>query len=126
MKFSLTLFFIFTVLGWPLSYAMADVVFSVKPLKCVALHKGQVCYQKLNFKWNSDNKDLCLYALESNAPLHCNVQNTPVTFRYEFANDHNQVFELRDKEGNSVATVKIEVASVYKGKRRATTGWRIF
>lgn len=126
MANSLKIFAICVALGWPHSHTLADVIFSVKPLKCVALHKGQVCYQKLNFKWNSDNKNLCLYALESNALLHCNVQNTPVTFRYEFASDQNQAFELRDEEGNSVATVKIEVASVYKGKRRATTGWRIF
>lgn len=116
----------FTLLAYTYGDSIADVVFDVKPLKCVALHKGQVCYQKLNFKWHSENKKLCLYALENKEPLHCTAQNTPVAFRYNFASDQNQAFELRDEAGNSLATVKIEVASVYKGKRRATTGWRIF
>lgn len=126
MKAPFTHFVALAALTCPWGYTMADEAFSVKPKKCVTLHKGQTCYQNLDFKWQADNKISCLYAVNTEVPLHCNRQSGSVVFRYEFASDKKQVFTLRDESGNNIATVKVEVASVYKGKRRATTGWRIF
>lgn len=108
------------------SYAQDDVTLSVKPNRCVSLHRGQLCYQSLQFEWRSLNRSFCLYIEGQAQAVTCQAAATQVRYRYEFESDKSRRFELRDDQGNVVAETLIEVASVYKGQRRATTGWRIF
>lgn len=117
--------FVFALMLLPI-VVRADTYFSVKPQKCVALHKGQTCYQKLKFHWNSTNQNLCLFRKGEEKPLHCASNDKPVSYHYELAASEGSYFELRNASDESVATLFVDVVSVYKGKRRATTGWRIF
>lgn len=104
--------------------AFSETLLTVKPNKCVSLHKGQMCYQKLKFSWQSDT-GVCLYIQNNDAPLHC-AEPGVGQWVYDFESERGQQFELRDREGGALAEVTVDVASVYQGQRRATTGWRIF
>lgn len=119
------------LLGLALSYSprlMADPIkLIIKPKKCVSLHEGQMCYQKVTFQWLPLKEEpLCLYLTGSSKPMTCATTSERVTFTLNFKASEQQTFELRSDSGDIVSTASIDVVSVYKGQRRATTGWRLF
>lgn len=106
------------------SSVLAETRLFVKPKKCVSLHKGQTCYQTLKFTWQSDSQ-FCLFVDNSAQAIHC-AEAGKGQLIYHFESERGRQFQLRNNDGAAVASVDVEVASVYKGQRRATTGWRIF
>ncbi|HEY7774584.1 MAG TPA: DUF3019 domain-containing protein [Marinagarivorans sp.] len=99
----------------------------IKPQKCVSLHEGQICYQQVTFQWlSAKEQPLCLYLVGSSKPMTCATTSERISFTLDFKASNEQTFELRSSGGDIVSTATIEVVSVYKGKRRATTGWRLF
>ena len=107
---------------------LADTTpFTVKPKKCVTLHEGQMCYQHVTFQWFSDKEmPLCLYRNGTSKPMACAKESGLVSFTLDIRASREQQFELRNSSGSIISSKAFEVVSVYKGQRRATTGWRLF
>lgn len=100
--------------------------FSVRPNQCVALRKGQVCYQRvlLHFKAPSTG-DFCLHVEDNDEPVHCWTGVAAGRYRYELESSENVNFTLHDHTGR-VAEAEVTIAWVYKSSGRRRTSWRIF
>jgi hypothetical protein len=101
---------------------------SVKPAKCIALHKGQKCYQRLTFTFESSIiGQYCLYQVPLVKPLHCwdaGEREQPVI---EFESDKSEVYQVRrPSEAMVLAEVKVRLASVYQQSKKSYSGWRLF
>ena len=105
-----------------------SVTLGVKPSKCVALHKGQKCYQKLKIQWGAETAGAyCLFVSHEQKPLQCWLRAKEGIVVYEYASNETQRFELKSKDsGRTLATTEIIYASVYKHKKKSFSGWRLF
>lgn len=100
---------------------------SAKPNKCIALRKGQACYQTVNFYWRTPAEgDYCLYAEGQSAPLHCWQGAGAPPLRYEFVGQQSQTFVIRSAQGVRLTQLDLVVAWVYTSGRRDSGGWRLF
>ncbi len=106
----------------------SNIVFSVKPDRCIALHQGQVCYQKLKFHWQLPTSgEFCLFQLPQEKPLLCWKAVEQKSFVHEFKSDSSIMYQIRVKnQASSLAAVKVKVAWVYRSSRKSTSGWRLF
>lgn len=122
--------YVFAVLAMlaPTMVYAGDIQLTIKPKKCVSLYQGQACYQKFKISWYAMNQPLCLYIRGQENPEKCSDGLSKANHAYSFEGSSEVIVELRDSEKNIVASNKIEVVSVYKGKSRlrSTTGWRLF
>lgn len=100
----------------------------VKPNRCIALHKGQVCYQKLKFKWKlSQDDDFCLYQTSKEDPILCWSGSEKSQLEYQFESTTSESFQIRRKNTeDSVAEVKVTLSWVYRTGRKNSSGWRLF
>lgn len=99
---------------------------TLKPNKCIALHKGQSCYQTINFYWRTPaTGEFCLLAQGQDQPLHCWQGEGAPPFRYEFVGQHSLHFFLRT-QGAQLVDTEFTVAWVYSSGKRDTGGWRLF
>lgn len=104
----------------------------VKPRRCVALHQGQTCYQKLKFSWHSKSKGhYCLYTDTSETPIRCWQQVDNGRYSVEFQSPENLTFVLREHgasqdSAQDIASLSVEVAWVYKSRRQSKMNWRLF
>ena len=122
------------VVVFPCSFTLADEVeksnptLSVKPNKCISLHKGQLCYQKLKFSWDAlPPGNYCLYQGGIQEALFCWNSADTRTYRYEFVGRESVVFQVRTEGAEySFIEAKLSVASVYKKGKKSTSGWRLF
>ncbi|WP_052417472.1 DUF3019 domain-containing protein [Cellvibrio mixtus] len=97
------------------------------PSRCVALHQGQVCYQRVQISWSSFAAgNYCVYQEATPQPLHCWQEQTQGTFVYEFASDSSLLLQLKNAQQQVVAESTMEVAWVYKANTRRKTHWRLF
>ncbi len=98
-----------------------------KPTSCVALHRGQMCFQKIRFTWESDSSNsYCLYQDGLETALYCS-RSAKSSYIHEYASESFQSFSLLDiGSGNIVSTLKINTAWVYRTGRRSSSGWRLF
>ena len=104
-----------------------DVSFRVTPTTCIALHKGQQCFQQLTLSWRTPvGFRLCLFGDSSGQPLHCS--STEVTeIQYQYRSQSAESFVLREGEsGPVVSTVSVTTAWVYRTGKRSSSGWRLF
>lgn len=110
------------------SHAAENVQLTIKPTRCIALHEGQVCYQKININWKADVADhYCLHEQDNKIPLICWDGVDNARWSYEFEGKTTQTFVLlRKADGKMVADVSIEVAWVYDARSRRESHWRIF
>ncbi len=100
--------------------------FNAKPNKCVALRKGQVCYQRVLLRFKARTKgDYCLHVENNVNPVQCWNNVTTGKYRYELESRENVQFALHDSAGR-VAVAVVTVAWVYKNSARRRTTWRIF
>lgn len=104
-----------------------------KPKRCIALHKGQVCYQKIDMQWHypgAQTAQICLYEVSETQPIECWIKLTKGKIRVNFESAHDKVYQLR--EGQKVlAESLVSVAWVYGGDRnkkvdKRRRSWRIF
>ncbi len=102
--------------------------FSVKPKRCVALHQGQTCYQKLSFKFDTPYQDnICLFRSTMVDPLICWRGNDLTKYIYEFRGTQSENFYIANRLTNDIlAMQEIRVAWVYKSKKKVPSGWRLF
>jgi len=113
------------------NHASADdqqIEFGVKPDRCIALHQGQTCYQKLKFHWRTPaSREYCLFQLSEAEPLVCWVGKQQASFVQEFKSDRSIIYQIRIKNQNrSLSAVKVKVAWVYRSSRKSASGWRLF
>lgn len=104
------------------------ILLSVKPDKCVALHKGQDCYQTVSFRWKTPAKGhFCLLEVGREQPLKCWDGQTAKSMKYEFAFAQTQTYQLVSREPKSLLQeIDISVNWVYTSKKRVSNGWRLF
>lgn len=100
----------------------------LKPNRCVALHQGQVCYQKIQLSWNTPQAgNYCLYQQHTETPVFCWQGVIAGQYQYEFASDTSVQLQLVNVQTKTpVATAALEVAWVYKANTRRKTHWRLF
>ena len=99
----------------------------VKPASCVALHKGQKCFQKIQIYWESSNdREYCLYSDTQQLQLVC-ATGSVRSFLHNYASESSEAFSLRlASNGETVATVAVNTAWVYRTGKRSSSGWRLF
>lgn len=102
--------------------------FYVKPNKCIALHKGQLCYQKVRFNWQTlTQQEFCIVRSSDEKAIVCWQGDEKQNHEFKFSAAETETFELREKGSNSsLAEVKIQVAWVYRKSKKSSTGWRLF
>lgn len=100
----------------------------IKPTRCIALHEGQICYQRLNISWQVELADsYCLYQQDNKTPLMCWENVAAGKWSYEFEGTTTQKFMLlRKQDAKQIAEVSIEVAWVYDASSKRESHWRIF
>lgn len=100
----------------------------VTPERCIALHKGQICYLEVTFLWqHAKTGDYCLVNITNNKEIHCWQQSKNGQFSFDFQSAISHDFVLRSQKSGKVhANAQIPVAWVYKSSKRAKSTWRIF
>ncbi len=100
----------------------------LKPGRCVALHQGQVCYQRVQLEWRAARAGhYCLYQKSADQPLHCWQNVSAGEYVYAFASDTSVQLQLLDAQTQAlIAQAELEVAWVYKANTRRKTQWRLF
>jgi hypothetical protein len=111
----------------PVSTTAETVSLLLTPRRCVALHQGQICYQRVQVSWSSvTSGDYCVYQETQVQPLHCWQGQTQGRFEFEFASDASLLLQLKDARQEVVGESSMEVAWVYKANTRRKTHWRLF
>lgn len=102
--------------------------FTVQPQRCIALNRGQVCYQKLDFRWQTAaGARYCLHQNAVSAPLACWNGGEKSGHQLEFESDRNVVYGIRrEGQADNLAQVEVEVAWVYQSNRNGFSRWRLF
>ncbi|MBX2881961.1 MAG: DUF3019 domain-containing protein [Granulosicoccus sp.] len=112
---------------------VADTVeLSARPAKCIALRKGQICYQTITLRWQAELPgDYCLRVDDEIVPIKCWTDSNQGVTRFEFASKKNARFHLNantDDEGIAIPLISTDVvvAWVYKSRRAGRPRWRLF
>jgi len=108
-----------------------DINFQVEPGRCISLHRGQLCYQRLNMTWNTvPGLEYCLGELQSAATfdsLVCWTGNELLMQEVEFQSNSDVTYQIRLRDEQTVlAELLVEVAWVYKTGRTTFSRWRLF
>jgi len=103
-------------------------IINVSPEQCVALNKGQVCYQTVTLKWEASTvADYCVHSSQDIEPLACWQNQHEGLLTREIASQDSVVFSLNKTPSNEkLADVTMRVAWVYEQKRRKIIAWRLF
>lgn len=103
-----------------------EVRLTVTPDKCVALRKGQTCYQTIRIKLTTSNMgDYCIRIAEQATKLQCWNGITSAEYRYELAASRAIDFEVIDTNQSAVASARVTISWVYK-QSRSRSRWRLF
>lgn len=104
------------------------ITLKVKPDKCIALHKGQTCYQKVWFSWRLDSdQQYCLYEVSRKVPLVCWEGSERRSFLYRFESSESRQYQIvQSEERKLIAEVEIVLSWVYRSRRNSSRGWRLF
>lgn len=103
----------------------AETVLNVKPAKCVAMNKGQICYQQLRFQFTAPQGDYCLVSKSQKTPLKCWRSAAAGEHQHPFQSDSDIDYRLINEHDVTVANASVVVAWVYR-KSRARNRWRLF
>lgn len=117
------------LLASPISVEAAPTnALSVTPKQCIALHKGQLCYLDVTFKWQQPTSgNYCLVNITTNNLVKCWSNSEQADLAYDFSAIETHKFALRHSQSDvNIATAQIPVVWVYKSKRRAKSSWRLF
>lgn|GEM_PF-3672727 len=100
--------------------------FNAVPSSCVALHRGQKCFADITLSWFSpDRALLCVFRNEEQNALICS-SNAKSEFQFRYATESSEKYSLRDTSGNTLATVLVSTAWVYRTGKRSSSSWRLF
>ncbi len=97
------------------------------PSSCVALHRGQLCFQQIRLSWYStDDQRYCLFSDDADVLLYCSSSENTY-FLHEYSSKSSESFSLRlGEDGPVVSAVKVSTSWVYRTGRRSSSGWRLF
>ncbi|MEM5549831.1 DUF3019 domain-containing protein [Pseudoalteromonas sp. NEC-BIFX-2020_002] len=100
----------------------------VTPKRCVALRKGQTCYQQVTFKWHQvELGDYCLVELSTLHKLKCWTKINNGEFSFDFQSDKTRHYALRkSKQDSNLATAIITVSWVFESSKRPKSSWKLF
>ncbi|WP_191600248.1 DUF3019 domain-containing protein [Marinomonas algicola] len=117
-----------SLISLPIFAEEQALFFKVEPNRCIALRKGQTCYQSLTFRWKvSDIGEYCLFQQPRPQPLVCWRDKGIGSYKKEVQLDRSTVYQIRRKgNGDVVFETKIKVAWVYKNDRKNYSEWRLF
>lgn len=104
------------------------VIFTATPERCIALHKGQTCYQDVLFRWQTPaSGEYCLILSDHGHQLTCWTGKALQEYQYSFEGDKTATFSLiRNDDVQPLAQVKVVVTWVYKAPKQSQSGWRLF
>lgn len=104
------------------------IAFTATPERCVALHKGQICYQEVLFRWQTPSYgEYCLVMSKSGRRITCWNGASQQEYHYNFEGDKTTSFSLiADDKADPLARVKVVVTWVYKAPKQSQSGWRLF
>lgn len=127
VKITAVLLFVFMQFNIPFTLAQ-EAQLQVKPGRCISLHEGQVCYQKLIIQWQSLIADnYCLYQKSNPVALLCWDNVAQGSGAYEFSGSMSTDFILvRKRDEHILAEFKIDVVWVYDASSRRESHWKIF
>lgn len=127
-KLSLWLLLLCLITPLPALSQDSSIVFTATPERCVALHKGQTCYQDVLFQWQTPQVgSYCLVMSKSLRQLACWNGQSVQKYQYSFEGDSTTAFSLiRNDEVEPLAEVKVVVTWVYKAPKQSQSGWRLF
>ncbi len=105
-----------------------SINFKAKPSKCVALHKGQTCYQKITLTWSAlPPGEYCLTHKTTIEPLTCWKGSNLTQYHWSFESNQSETLNIYDNTKKlAVGHVKIKLATVYKHRKKSHGGWRLF
>jgi len=114
-----------------------DYRLTLKPQRCISLHKGQQCTQKITAQWHTTASGrYCLYLNAEREALRCwPAADEPLAvdggkeqaFIYRFKGTQSISFVVKDEaSGVVVASRLFEVAWVYQSNRSNNSAWRLF
>ena len=108
-------------------HAASGVQLIAKPSNCVALHRGQMCFQRIVFSWTTTvPRRYCLFQEDQESAIVC-AQGSQEEVMYDYASKSSERFILRqDETGPLVAELTINTAWVYRTGRRSSSSWRLF
>jgi hypothetical protein len=108
--------------------ANAEAGFTVQPDKCIALHQGQVCYQDLEFNWQTPTgSEYCLYEMPKPEAVICWTGDQQRSHNLEFASATSTLYQIRVMGSDVlISEVTVEVAWVYRANRKSFSRWRLF
>lgn len=106
----------------------APVELHVKPQRCISLHRGQTCYQKLTFRWSTPSTgEYCLHNERSGRVMACWRGSEKISYEYELQAAQTTRFTIKESgQGEVLANVSVQVASVYRSPERSSSRWRLF
>lgn len=126
MKTLIALVMFFTASLMHKALVAEETLLTVKPDKCVALRKGQVCYQRLRLQFVTPHSgDYCLLASDKITPLRCWRAVNKGRHDYELSSDSAIEFTLTDSNNVPLSKAQVTIAWVYKKSRKRST-WRLF
>lgn len=101
---------------------------TLSPKRCIAMHKGQQCFQKVSIDWvTPEQGEFCLSVNKDQSPLLCWQGRESHTLRYTFNGSESLSFQVKDMtSGDIVASSLFEVAWVYRSNRSRSSAWRLF
>jgi len=129
MKTQLRLISIALLVNIPSGQSVADdsPILVAKPKKCVALRKGQICYQTIRVSFSTKHKgDYCIQLNNNEQPIKCWADSDRGRLSFEFESDESGQLRLLNKSGEILATSPITIAWVYKSRSRRRSSWRLF
>lgn len=99
----------------------------VKPSSCVALHRGQACYQEVALSWAVvEAGQYCLFDDSEGLLLHC-VSGYSGHYKLMYSSETSITYTLRQgKHGPVIAQASVRTSWVYRTGRRSSSGWRLF
>lgn len=107
--------------------AEEETYLQLKPGKCVALRKGQVCYQRIKVSFGTRLRgDFCIHVGDKKQPLKCWNNSSQGSFSYDFNAPESTEFSLRETSGKQLTSTPFTVAWVYSNRSRSRGSWRLF
>ncbi len=106
----------------------ATIKLKVRPVTCVALHKGQTCHKNLRFSWSSlPAGRYCLHASDNVNPLQCWQHNARINLTASYRSATKVRYELRQENSDApLAHAEVKTSWVYRTSRRSSSSWRLF
>ena len=110
------------------SGAGESIKLKVRPVTCVALHKGQTCHKNLYFSWSAlPAGRYCLHSSDSLNPLRCWQHSAKISLTASYSSAKKVRYELREENSDiSLAHAVVKTSWVYRTSRRSSSGWRLF